>query len=192
MTPAVCPICDERRIARGGCQTCGDPDCTAVIKLHPEERRPLQHLLPGGKRGRRKAREIAGEIAGRPIVSAPRAKDTNILQDLRGAARPDLQCRIESRLSRVTAALRLVGKPGQASLSLRRQPGQTTAEALRDMTGGGNMDGQYDCIMSWICGCPHGHTVTYRRMTDLPAEDGYHSPCAVCGASPLEVATDAG
>lgn len=190
-------------------QTCGSPECRAMIILHPQVKEPGRTGTPWGK-GKWKPRpnretleQVAEEIGLRAIdhellrvgalelaqSSQFEVTDWGMARDERGADRPEALGSIWSWLSRRKVYLKSIGSQGgEASLTLRVGPEETVQEAFA-RSAPGLAPGLKSCevLYAWRCPCDLDHRVEYDTLEDLPSEEGYHNSCPRCGAAPLEV-----
>lgn len=186
-------------------QTCGGPECRAIILLHPEMIENHAPVVKGVSRKRKRRTSVVRMLADLQVGLSDSAAEALVLGDLelardnywasddwgtmedeRGAGIPESP-EIWSWMSSRTALLKVIAKnEGEASLVVHKRPRERTSDAVKRSLGLTYPD-MCDVFYAWRCPCPTDTRHYYDSIDDLPTEVGYHGACPRCGAAPLEV-----
>jgi len=206
----TCVVCDkplERKHGGYRNQTCKDPHCLAVLKLHPALSDPEKVRVFPFHWGdsaidalRRKVRDLISERA--RVRSDEIDEETRHLFDSEGSSwcwnddvlTADLRAvtnkgsqTIWGYTSRVAVALRATTAAGKVFLRIQRSGDQTSADYVREeLFGHSGLEDIYDVWLAWVCGCGRSEYIL-KRVSDLPDEEGPHGNCPACGATPVLV-----
>lgn len=215
--PIPCVVCGEPCLKHWTCkttgrvrharsvhaQTCGEPECRAMIVLHPElidqsrivprkhghitKYRTIEQVL-----SRDNVEFVAAVVDGLMVDEAEleqkRTPDAELAQDRRWSAWSDeLRDDPWSKVTRVSCMLRLIGTVGKASIIVHRKKPKEPVWRILQRSWKLRSTRTCDLFMAWRCPCEHDHRVQYERIQDFPSKLGYHDPCPLCGAAPLEV-----
>ena len=210
----LCVVCGELPYGRipGGQQCCKNTACQALFMVHPQladpRRRQKNERTP--KRTKEPLSRVleAAAIREMTITDVP-SKQMSALARLAEALSIDpatLQvdrslhftadeqgldgCTddVWSYLSRVSCLIRILNKE-EGSAGITIEPGNKTVPQaiIEDVLNNSGSEDLCDIFYAWRCGCPKQHTLEYPTVYDLPNRGGWHTPCPICGSSPIEV-----